>query len=142
MIGLKVDKKNKHIYQEPGGKRERGEGIKDCAVRELVEETGIENVDVDYENPIFDPWSKYVCFLGSIGEAKPKPSKTFSEFKYININEDKNDFSFRLKRVLSLLRERQSSKRKLEIQEELASDRKRALTASKQTVVTTPDEHT
>ena len=143
LVGLKADKKNKKkLYQEPGGKREKNESIIDCAKRELAEETSLQDSEIDFVNPIYDSWCKYVCFMGSLGAEQPKLSNTFSEFKYININEDKPDFSFRLKRVLSLLRERQSSKRKLEIQEELASDRKRALTASKQTAVTTPDEHT
>ena len=95
----------KQKWSEPGGKRNAGESMQDCAARELLEATGLRagDVKIDWSTPSCVDVCQYVFFQGELGERQPTPTQELVKFGEISVSDSRSDFSFRLQQVLANL---------------------------------------
>ena len=95
----------KREWSEPGGKRERGETARACASRELYEEMRLsaDDLEIDWDKPSYDEQCKYTFFHGRLGDRMPAPTAVFTEYKYAHIHDATDEYTFRLKRVVTAL---------------------------------------
>ena len=106
IVGMKPDKG----FMDFGGKLKPGETPRICAARELQEETGLDpsNLAIDWSLSTYIPDCKYISFQGRLGNLQPKPSKEMKEYKTLSVYDLPADCSYRLQRVLALVKQHPS----------------------------------
>ena len=97
---------NRKAWTPPGGKWERGESIRACAMRELFEEAGLhaDDLQINWSDPTYIPSGKYVYYQGQLSGHQPSATRALTEFKHVHIHDSLVDCSFCLERVISNLR--------------------------------------
>ena len=97
---------NRKAWTLPGGKRERGESTRACAMRELFEEAGLraDDLQINWSGPTYIPSGKYVHYQGQLSGDQPSATRALTEFKHVHIHDSLVDCSFCLERVISNLR--------------------------------------
>ena len=98
--------KGKIQWEEPGGKMNPNESARECCVREVMEETGIDLSQPEYKQIglVYSKWAKanvYVYTTSGMPEGKIVDSSEINKIDWF-VNVDQCQCSFRLSQSLKL----------------------------------------
>lgn len=100
LLGKRISELGKNTWGLPGGKLDFGEELKDCAIRELKEETDLTTTSdnlyfAGVSNAIFDNETHYITviylvtnYVGKLKILEPEKCEKWEWFEYNNLPEN------------------------------------------------------